>query len=82
MEAARSKRLVLVAFCILCLALYIYGVTSAPYIPSHIEGVALPLDFMVGIPLGFYLLVIRPRKLTPLAVILVIWIGYGLRMRN
>lgn len=78
MEAARRKRLGLIAFCVLCLALYAYGAISAPYIPSHIEGIALPLDFMVGIPLGFYLLVIRPRKLTLLSVIPVIWIGYGL----
>lgn len=78
MEAARSKRLGLVAFCVLCLALYAYGAISAPYIPSHIEGVALPLDFMVGIPVGFYLLVVRPRRLTLLSVIPVIWVGYGL----
>ena len=43
-----------------------------------IEGVALPLDFMVGIPLGFYLLVVRPRRLTLLTVIPVIWAGYAL----
>lgn len=68
----------LIAFCILGLVLYVYGVVFAPYTPSHIEGVALPLDFMIGIPLGFCLLVIRPRKLTLLSVIAVIWVGYGL----
>lgn len=78
MEAARRQRVSLVVFCVLGLVLYIYGVVSASYIPSHIEGVALPLDFMVGIPIGFYLLVIRPRKLTLLSVIPVIWVGYGL----
>lgn len=78
MEAARRQRLSLIGFCLLGLALYTYGVVSSPYIPSQIEGIALPLDFMVGIPLGFYLLVIRPRRLTLLSVIPVIWVGYGL----
>ncbi len=78
MDAARSQRTSLVAFCVLCLALYVYGVISASHIPNYIEGIALPLDFMVGIPLGFYLLVVRPRRLTLLLVIPVIWVGYGL----
>lgn len=78
MDAARRQRLSLNGFCLLGLALYTYGAVSAPYIPSRIEGIALPLDFMIGIPLGFYLLVIRPRKLTLLSVIPVIWVGYGL----
>ncbi len=78
MEAARSQRVSLIAFCVLCLFFCVYGVVSAPCIPSHIEGIALPLDFMVGIPLGFYLLVVRPRGLTLLSVIPVIWAGYGL----
>lgn len=78
MEASRSKRLGLVIFCLLGVVLYIYGIVSAPYIPTHIESIALPLDFMVGIPLGFYLLIVRPRSLTLLSVIPVIWVGYGL----
>ena len=78
MEIANSRRLSLVIFCALGLLLYAYGVVSVRYIPGHIEGIALPLDFMVGIPLGFYLLVVRPRKLTLLTVIPVVWIGYGL----
>lgn len=78
MDTARTRKNGLVIFCALGLLLYAYGVASARYIPVHIEGVALPLDFMVGIPLGFYLLVVRPRKLTLLAVIPVIWMGYAL----
>ncbi|WP_302961466.1 hypothetical protein [uncultured Adlercreutzia sp.] len=78
MDAARRQRLSLISFCLLDLVLYTYGVISAPRIPSHIEGIALPLDFMAGIPLGFYLLVARPRRLTLLSVIPVIWIGYAL----
>ena len=78
MDVANNRRTKLLAFCVLCLAFYIYGVISSPFIPSHIEGIVLPLDFMVGIPYGFYLLVIRPRNLTLLSVIPVIWVGYGL----
>lgn len=65
-------------FSITALALYAYGVLSASHIPVEIDAVALPLDFVVGIPLAFYLMVIRPRKLSPLYVIPVIWMGYGL----
>lgn len=78
MGVARSQRIGLITFCVLCVVLYAYGIASAPRIPSHIEGIALPLDFMVGVPLGFYLLVARPRRLTLLSVIPVIWIGYAL----
>ena len=78
MDVARSQRRALVAYCAVAVALYACGVASAGCIPWPIEGVILPLDFMVGIPLGFYLLVARPRKLTLLSVIPVIWIGYAL----
>lgn len=78
MDATTKHRASLVVFCLLGLAFYIYGVVSASFIPSHIERVILPLDFMVGIPISFYLLVIRPRNLTLLSVIPIIWIGYGL----
>lgn len=77
MDAARNQRLNLIAFCAAAISLYAYGVISASYIPSYIEGVVLPLDFMVGIPLGFYLLVVRSRRLTLLSVIPAIWIGYA-----
>ena len=78
MGTARSQRAALVAFCVAACALYGYGVASAGCIPRAVESVALPLDFMVGIPAGFYLMVVRPRRLTPLCVIPVIWLGYGL----
>lgn len=78
MDAANNRRASLLVFCALCLVLYVYGVISSPFIPSHIEGIILPLDFMVGIPLGFFFLVVRPRELTLLSIIPVIWIGYGL----
>ncbi len=78
MNATTKHRASLAVFCLLGLAFYIYGVVSASFIPTHIESIILPLDFMVGIPLGFYLLVIRPRNLTLLSVIPIIWAGYGL----
>lgn len=78
MDAARRQRMSLTAFCLACLALYAYGIVSASHIPAPVEGIILPLDFMVGIPFGFYLLVIKPRGLTLFLVIPVIWIGYGL----
>ena len=78
MGVITRKRLHALAFCILCLVLYVYGTVSAPCIPRHIEGIVLPLDFMVGIPFGFYLLVVKPRRLTLLSVIPVIWLGYAL----
>lgn len=58
--------------------LYAYGVLSAGSILAEVVAVALPLDFMAGIPAAFCLLVVRPRRLTPLAVLPVIWLGYGL----
>lgn len=66
------------AFLAAVLALYIYGVISAGQIPAEVVAVALPPDFMVGIPLAFYLVVLRPKKMTPLAILPVIWLGYGL----
>lgn len=78
MGFASSQKVASFIYSCLCLALYAYGVISASYIPSHIEGIILPLDFMVGIPLGFFFLVIRTRGITALYVIPVIWIGYAL----
>lgn len=78
MDTAKARKFSRVIFLALCLPLYAYGVISAQCIPSHIEGIILPLDFMISIPLGFYLLVVRPRKLTLLSVIPVIWLGYAL----
>ena len=52
------------AFLAAVLALYIYGVISASQIPAEVVAVALPPDFMVGMPLAFYLVVLRPKKMT------------------
>lgn len=59
-------------------ALYAYGVVSAACIPSELESIILPLDFMVGLPAVFYLLVARVKGMTLLSVIPVIWFGYAL----
>lgn len=66
------------AFLATVLALYIYGVISASQIPAEVVAVALPLDFIVALPLAFYLIVLRPKKMTPLTILPVIWLGYGL----
>lgn len=78
MGAASQLKATSFIYCLICLTLYVYGIISAPYIPSQIEGIALPLDFMIGIPLGLYLLVIRPKGVTALYVIPAIWVGYAL----
>lgn len=72
------RRSALIVFLLLAIALYLYGIATARLIPGQIESMILPLDFMVGIPLGFYLLVVRPRGLTLLSLIPVIWLGYAL----
>lgn len=59
MDAANCRRTSLLAFCALCLVFYVYGVISSSFMPSHIEGIILPLYFMVGIPLGFFFLVVK-----------------------
>lgn len=66
------------AFLVAVLALYIYGVISASQISAEVVAVALPLDFMAGIPLAFYLVILRPKRMAPLAILPVIWLGYGL----
>lgn len=66
------------AFFVAALALYPYGVVSASHIPANVGAVALPLDFIVGIPLAFYLMVVRPYKLSLLCIIPFTWVGYGL----
>lgn len=78
MLAIRTRQLLLGGFAAIAVTLYLYGVLSAAHIPATVDAVALPLDFMVGIPLMFYFMVVRPRRWTPLCVIPVIWIGYGL----
>ena len=63
---------------VVMIALYAYGAFTAPLVPYKWESVALPLDLMIGIPVVFYVFVVRAKGMTPLSVIPVIWIGYGL----
>lgn len=78
MNARTRQRCALLAFCACTLVLYVYGVLTASLIPAHIEEIILPLDFAVGVPLGFYFLVVKPRNLSLLTVLPVIWVGYAL----
>lgn len=74
----RTRRLPLGSFIAIAAVLYLYGVLSAAQIPAAVYEIALPLDFMVGIPLIFYFMVVRPCGWTLLCVIPAIWLGYGL----
>ncbi len=42
-----------------------------PFVPNF----ALPFDLMVCVPAAFYLLAVRPARLSPLVVLPVIWLG-------
>lgn len=42
-----------------------------PFVPNF----ALPFDLMVCVPAAFYLLAVRPARLSPLLVLPVIWLG-------
>lgn len=42
---------------------------------AAVSNVAVPFDLMVCVPAAFYLLVVRPRKLTPLIALPVIYTG-------
>ncbi len=39
MESTKRRKSNLIAICVMCLALYAYGVISASFIPSHIESI-------------------------------------------
>lgn len=62
MAISRSKRLLPGGFVAIAVTLYLYGVLSAAHIPAAVDAIALPLDFMVGIPLMFYFMVVRTRR--------------------
>ena len=78
MAGIRTTRWIAAAFFAGAALLYLYGVLATPHMPAQAAAWALPLDFMMGIPLAFYFLVVRPRRLTPLLVLPAIWLGYGL----
>lgn len=62
-----------------CLAVYAIDFACLAAIPTDAHAftanVALPFDLMVCAPVAFYLLLVRPRKLTPLLVLPVIYLG-------
>lgn len=63
----------------LCLALYAVDLICMAMLPApglvYATNYALPFDLVVGVPAVFYFLVVRRRKLTPILVLPVIWIG-------
>lgn len=65
-----------------CLAIYAIDFACLATVPSDAHAfaanVALPFDLMVCAPVAFYLLLVRPRKLTPLLVLPVIYAGGAL----
>ena len=71
------SRIALALFAVLAL----YGIDLAclaaapaagfPFVPNF----ALPFDLMVCVPAAFYLLAVRPARLSPLLVLPVIWLG-------
>ena len=62
-----------------CLALYVVDLACVATVPGAAAGfaanVAVPFDLMVCVPAAFYLLVVRPRKLSPAFVLPVIYLG-------
>ncbi len=62
-----------------CLAVYSIDLACLATVPADAHtftaNVAVPFDLMVCAPAVFYLLLIRPRKLTPLLVLPVIYVG-------
>ncbi len=62
-----------------CLALYGIDLACMASVPASAQAytasVAVPFDLMVCVPLAFYLLVVRPRRLSPVFVLPVIYLG-------
>lgn len=77
---ARPARALVLALAA-CLALYAVDVACLATIPTgahaYAANVAAPFDLMVCVPLAFYLLVLRPRRITPAAVLPVVYLGAG-----
>ena len=77
-RALGARRLLLALAVVL--ALYAVDLACATTVPASAHAfavnVAVPFDLMVCVPAAFYLLVVRRRGLTPLAVLPVVWAGY------
>lgn len=78
-SSPRTGALHIVIACAACLAVYAIDfaclVTIPPEGHAFAANVALPFDLMVCAPVAFYFLLIRPRNLTPLLVLPVIYAG-------
>lgn len=66
----------------LCLALYAVDAACLAAVPAGAHAFTanfgVPFDLMVCVPLAFYLLVVRPRRITPFAVLPVVYLGAGI----
>lgn len=73
-----SRRILLVGAAVL--ALYAIDLLVAVTIPvsahAYTVDVAVPFDLVVFVPAVFYLLVVRRKGITPIAVLPVVWVGY------
>lgn len=75
---ARRKTSV-IPFAFVCVFMYAFDLSTARLVPpaasSYTSNFAVPFDLMVCVPLVFYFLVVRRRRMTPLAVLPVIYLG-------
>lgn len=79
-SSGRNRNLPLTAGLLACLALYTIDAVCLAFVPNEgrtlAANIAVPFDLMVCVPAAFYLLVIKPRKLSPVAAIPVIYAGF------
>ncbi len=77
-----GKRVPVFAAIGICLLLYAINGFAFAFIPEscalYTVNFAMPFDLMVCVPAAFYLLFVRPRSITPIAVLPVIYIGGAL----
>lgn len=79
-SSGRNRNLPLKAGLLACLALYTIDAVCLAFVPNEgralAANIAVPFDLIVCVPAAFYFLVIKPRKLSPVAVIPVIYAGF------
>lgn len=78
-EKLTRKKFPFLLALLICLAMYIFDLSVLQLVPTvepfSTANFALPFDLMVCVPLVFYLLVVRPRGISPIAVLPVIYLG-------
>lgn len=77
-----GKRVPVFAVVGICLLLYAIDGFAYAFVPEsgalYAANFAIPFDLMVCVPAAFYLLFVRPRGISPIAVLPVIYIGGAL----